>query len=334
MFKINNKKLLLFNILILIGITLLIIVNIFILAGSMSAGIFEQALIIVLSFSLGSCMIVFLKKNLEFVKKLKEFCAKYYILNPSSVNQESTIYTIEHAITLLDEIYQQRNYTEALLKQEEITNLQSQINPHFLYNSLEAIRSEAISHNDLIAANMSEALAKYFRYNICKTGDIVTLKEEIDNVENYIKIQKYRFSNRIYYHVFFHVEMEEVIKASIPKLTLQPIIENAIYHGLETRVNGGEVSLHVTATEKRLILVISDNGVGMEKEQLERINEELKNYNYSAIQQYKSVHNGIALANVNQRIKMLFGNQYGLTFSSVKDIGTEVEITIPFIIDE
>lgn len=238
----------------------------------------------------------------------------------------------EKKIKEIEEERERREYqVEYERRKAEIVSLQSQINPHFLYNTLELIRSEAIMHSDFEAAEISEALANYFRYNISKKKDVVTLKEELRNVDNYISIQKKRFGKRVSYEVRYHTEEEEVLEALMPKLTLQPLVENSIYHGLEKRAKGGKVTVHITNTGKRLIIQVEDDGPGMDAKTLEEVKRQMEDENYKIENPTKSKHGGIALGNINSRIKMIFGKEYGLTFSATREIGAEAEIVIPFM---
>lgn len=214
-------------------------------------------------------------------------------------------------------------------KKAEIVSLQSQINPHFLYNTLEVIRSEAIINRDMEAAEMAEALANYFRYNISKRKDVVTLGEELDNIDNYISIQKKRFGERISYYVEYHTEESEARMTMIPKLTLQPLVENAIYHGIEKKAKGGTVTVHATVTANRLIIQVEDDGPGMDRQTLEEVERQIAGEQVAASAS-KGKHGGIALANINQRIKMMYGEEYGLTFSATREVGAEAELTIPY----
>jgi two-component system, sensor histidine kinase YesM len=241
----------------------------------------------------------------------------------------SITHNLNRMISLLKESMEREHALDILRKQAEISKLQSQINPHFLYNTLESIRGEAIIQRNDDVAEMTEALANYFRYSISKKGDFVTLSDELRNVENYITIQKYRFDNRISFRIQYHSPESDVLQCFMPKLTLQPIIENSIYHGLETKIDDGEVVIHITATEKRLIIVVSDNGVGIDNETLERINEHLNNEKILILDNEQKNHLGIAMANINQRLKLLWGNEYGITISSTLNMGTDVELTLP-----
>ena len=119
-----------------------------------------------------------------------------------------------------------------LVKQAELNALQNQINPHFLYNTLECIRGKAMVQGAEQIANMTEALSAFFRYSISIQENLVTLEQELQNTKNYFLIQKYRFGNRFHLRIFL-VEESEAGEYLMPKMTLQPIVENAIFHGLE-----------------------------------------------------------------------------------------------------
>lgn len=231
--------------------------------------------------------------------------------------------------TAIKELKEQKDRYEYDMHKAEIVSLQSQINPHFLYNTLEVIRSEAMINKDPVAAQMAESLANYFRYNISRRSDIVSLGDELDNLENYILIQKKRFGSRVNYEVDYQTDKQEARGAQIPKLSLQPLVENSIYHGIETKAQGGTVTVHVTVTGKRLIINVADDGVGMTVEELKELNRHITQD--IKIKKEDDRHGGIALMNVNKRIRMMYGDQYGLSFSSVKEIGTEAEITLPYI---
>lgn len=233
-------------------------------------------------------------------------------------------------IRALDRQYQQMKY-DLLYDREkaEIISLQSQINPHFLYNTLEGIRSEALINGDEAAATMTEALANYFRYNISKKKDIVTVGEELDNIDNYIRIQQRRFGAKIAYEIEYDTDQEEVREARIPKLTLQPLVENSIYHGLEKKADKGTVRVYVVTTQDRIVLRVTDDGPGMSRAALEEVERNLRGDGPPLEEGSRERHGGIALANVHRRIRMLYGNAYGLTISSALGVGTEAEITIP-----
>lgn len=216
-------------------------------------------------------------------------------------------------------------------KQAELAALQSQINPHFLYNTLESIRGQALIDDNNEIAKMVEALAALFRYSISRTGDLVTLRDELANIQNYMMIQRYRFNNRFSLKIYIDDEDEKAYDYFIPKLILQPVVENAIFHGLEETLEDGKVDIEVIVTESNLILTVSDNGKGMDSKSLLELNKRIRSSN-----QYlednaegRKNHTGIALDNIQRRIKLLFGEEYGLNVYSTLNQGTDVEITIP-----
>jgi two-component system sensor histidine kinase YesM len=218
-----------------------------------------------------------------------------------------------------------------LQKQAQLDALQSQINPHFLYNTLDSIRGLAYTEGAENTADMIEAMSAFFRYSIGGTNDLVELQQEIKSLDNYMHIQKYRFNNR--YKVVKQIDSDsnDLLNYRLPKLTLQPLIENAIYHGLEKKTEGGEIILRIITTQSRLIISVIDNGVGMDDSTLRRLNEEFENESIAQLEKPNSETRGVALVNVNARIKLLFGNNFGLTAYSTIGIGTEFQITLPLV---
>ncbi len=238
------------------------------------------------------------------------------------------------AMQKFKEIIDTKELIEGSKKHAEYLALQNQINPHFLYNTLEGIRSEAIIEGVESIANMTEALETFFRYTISDMDKLATLEEEISNVENYCTIQRFRFGEKINFKIECPEDQDrEVFQAKIPKLTLQPIVENAVFHGIEPKMGEGIVTLKVLATPRRLLITISDNGVGMEEEHVHLLNDKLKGASLTYIKKDKKT-GGIALLNVNNRIKLLFGDEYGIYLYSKAGAGTDVEITLPLILEE
>ena len=209
--------------------------------------------------------------------------------------------------------------------------LQNQINPHFLYNTLDSIRSEAMLAQLDNVADMTEALASFFRYTISKTDDLVSVEEELQNCATYFKIQKYRFEDRMQMEVQCAPEKwEEIRRCRLPKLTLQPILENSIIHGTELKLGGGKISIYLETTQKRLLIRVSDNGVGMDEKTLSELNSRLGK-NALGIQKEEQSKGGLALVNVDHRIRLLFGDEYGLHVFSVQGCGTDVEVSLPVV---
>lgn len=203
--------------------------------------------------------------------------------------------------------------SELVKKQSELAYLQSQINPHFLYNTLESIKGMAVEEGAHNIFNMTKALAMVFRYSI-KGTDSVPLREELKIVKSYIDIQKIRFGSRLEAEYRFP---EEILDIKVPKMILQPIVENAIFHGIEPKVGEGLLRLEGDLVENVLHVSIKDNGVGIEDDKL------------MTLMKSDDQTTGIGLENVNNRIKLTYGSEYGVRLHSEAGKGTEVVIMIP-----
>ncbi|MBC5648813.1 sensor histidine kinase [Christensenella tenuis] len=209
----------------------------------------------------------------------------------------------------------------------ELSQLQSQINPHFLYNTLESIRGLALMKNVPEIAEMLESLSQLFRNNTRKIGLLVPLSDEIKNVDNYILIQKFRFQDRFTFEKKIADGDRDLTKCLIPNFIIQPILENAITHGLESKPSGGKITLSIYSTQSRLLLQVSDNGSGIPDKKLRELISLLNSEKMADTAD--SIHVGIGIININQRIKMQYGNEYGLSIASTINVGTQVEITLP-----
>lgn len=214
--------------------------------------------------------------------------------------------------------------TKLRQKQAEYLALQNQINPHFLYNALEAIRTDALLADCGDIAETTEALATFFRYTISNVKEDVTFSEELDNTENYFTIQRCRFGDKMALEL--ELENEQLLEARMPKLILQPLVENAVTHGLEGKLGPGTVRIVVENSDKTLFLRVRDNGVGISAEQVEQLNRQFAE-NTGAIAGRRK--GGIALCNVNSRIRLMFGENYGLHILSAAGVGTECCVTLP-----
>jgi two-component system sensor histidine kinase YesM len=213
-------------------------------------------------------------------------------------------------------------------RQTEVAALQSQINPHFLYNTLEAIRGKALLEGAQETSDMVEALSRLFRYSISLPGQFVTLEQELENLGDYMKIQEYRFGKKISFQKDIEAN-DALLSYELPKLTLQPIVENAIFHGLERKLGAGLIQLTIFTTQCHLIIRVSDDGVGMSDETLQRVQSRL-----SGGAPRPGSSKSIALSNVNERIRLRFGREYGLSVSSTLYVGTDVELFLPWRWDD
>ena len=230
----------------------------------------------------------------------------------------------------LDSILDKKNIIELSTKHAELLALQNQINPHFLYNTLEAIRGDALCEGIDSIADTTEALSTFFRYTITDTGNLVSVEDELENVENYFKIQQYRFGDKLDMRVNFPDDYARILECKLPKLTLQPVVENAIFHGLEAKAEGGVIIISLEMTEKKLLINIHDDGIGIDEEELIKINQRLE-ITSGPLTEEKRKRGGIALPNVSRRIKLLFGDEYGIHIYSIPNLGTEVRISVPII---
>lgn len=218
----------------------------------------------------------------------------------------------------------------ATKKQAQYLALQNQINPHFLYNTLEGIRSEALIAGMETISDMTEALATFFRYTISNLENLVTVEDELSNIENYYFIQQFRFEDRINLEIAYNKEdKDDLFSLNIPKLILQPIVENAIFHGIERKLGKGHIKIALEHTQNRLIINVKDDGFGIEEVILRQLNEKLSVFSLENEGLEKGKKGGIAIINVNNRIKLLFGEEYGVYIYSTPNIGTDVEITLP-----
>ncbi len=208
-------------------------------------------------------------------------------------------------------------------KEAELESLQSKINPHFLYNTLQSIQMKAVLDGNEKLAEMVELLGNYMRFSISSMKEIITFKKEMEYLEIYINLQKIRFGDKLNYKCETTKEAEQ---CKIMKLVLQPIVENAIYHGLEKKVGDWTITLNTYVEDDRLHINITDNGVGLSKKEL----EDLKHKIFSDEQNQSS----IGLKNVYQRLKLVFDDLFEFKVDSIQNLGTNIEICIPAIYEE
>lgn len=262
-------------------------------------------------------------------KMVQRFMEGYFFSGSEDADMPVLTPYMGSQMKLMEKIMRSPQFMDLNKRQAQYLALQNQINPHFLYNTLESIRGEALIAGLDSVADMTEALAKFFRYTITKVENLVSVEEELDNCETYFGIQKYRFGDRLNLHVEYETgEYEKIMNCRIPKLTLQPILENSIIHGTELKIGAGNLYIRFECTEERLVIRISDDGVGMDEETLEKLNRKLGRTTDS-LSSGDEGKGGIALANVNNRIHLIFGDEYGMHVYSVLHRGTDVEITLP-----
>ena len=206
-------------------------------------------------------------------------------------------------------------------RKSEFDTLQSQINPHFLYNTLDIIVWMIENERKSEAVKVVTALARFFRISLSRGKSIIPVRDELEHVRNYLMIQHMRFKNKFSYAIEAD---EEVMGLASLKLMLQPLVENAIYHGMEFMDGDGEIVIRVFKENGQLCFLIQDNGLGMTPEQVERL--------FSDTSHVPSRRgSGIGVRNVNERVKLYFGEDYGLTIHSEPDEGTKIFIRLPAV---
>ena len=220
-----------------------------------------------------------------------------------------------HMVVRIQELMEQVRQEEITLRKTELNALQAQINPHFLYNTLDSIAWMCEEDRTKEAVEMVNALARLFRISTSRGHELITLEKEVEHAKSYLKIQNYRYKNQFAYE--FDVE-ESCLSYLCNKITLQPIIENAIYHGIDRMVDEGYIKICIREEEMAIRMTVTDNGVGMSEEQCQEI-----------LHREAGDRTGIGIKNVNDRIRIYFGEEYGLHITSELDEGTCVEIRIP-----
>ncbi len=223
-----------------------------------------------------------------------------------------------HMARRIQQLMEQVRREETALRKTELKALQAQINPHFLYNTLDSIQWMCEQGRTEDATRMVGALARLFRISISRGKELIPIRDELQHAKNYLVIQSYRYRNQFSYTFDVEDGLEEYL---CNKITIQPLIENAIYHGLDRMVDAGEIRVAVrTAPDAPgdILITVADNGVGMTQEQCRRI-----------LQKERSDSSGIGVKNVNDRLKIYFGSRYGLSIQSELDVGTVVTVRIP-----
>ena len=223
----------------------------------------------------------------------------------------------EQIETLMEEIIRQQNER----RKSELDALQSQINPHFLYNTLDSITWMIEGERNDEAVFMISQLARLFRISLSKGHTIISIKDELQHAQSYMNIQKVRYKNK--FQISFDIA-PDILDCCIVKLILQPILENAINYGVREMDDCGEIIVRGSRQKDEILLTVTDNGMGIPEEEVEFLLTDTKRVHKKG--------SGVGLVNVNNRIKILFGEQYGLHIESELDEGTTVSIKIPAII--
>ncbi len=260
-----------------------------------------------------------LKKLEAAMKEIEE--ADYLLVEEVNIGKQKEIASLSESFNLMmrriKELMDKVVEEQETQRKSELKALQYQINPHFLYNTLDSIVWLVDNNKNKEASEMVVALAKLFRISISRGRNIITVKDELEHARSYLLIQSIRYADAFKYE--FDID-PEVVEYTTLKLILQPMIENAIYHGLKNRIDEGYIKISAKLVNTKVVFEISDNGYGMRKEKIEELYENFKN---------PDLNDGVGLKNIYLRLKIYYGDEADLLIESELDEGTTIKIIIP-----
>lgn len=234
------------------------------------------------------------------------------------------VFSVFVPLSITEPIEKQVRAEQRQLRKAEFELLQAQINPHFLYNTLDAIVWSAEAGNQKQVIQMVGSLSDFFRTSLNRGREIVTVREDLQHVCSYLEIQKIRYMDILEYEILVPEELNDF---KIPKITLQPLVENALYHGIKNKRGGGKITLRGHEEKDFFTIEVEDNGIGMTEERLLAVRKGLSEKAPQKSELY-------GLYNVNERIRLNFGDEYGIQISSEHEKGTVVEVRLPKILTE
>lgn len=330
-FEINDKKYYLsYSVSDYTGFTVVISVEENELMGDMNT--LRNRNLFLLVFLLFSVLIITILGTKRLIIPLKRLVEAMKSVSNGDFKTQVTINTEDEIGTLSKNFNQMINYIDTLITKEyqaelknkdsELRALQGQINPHFLYNTLESISMEAEINDDTEVADMINDLGVFFRYSIENKSKYINIIDEISHISIYIAIQNIRFDKRI---KFTYNVPNKLKNWNVAKLMLQPLIENSIIHGLKNNDDILNINLDIEKKNNLIFLTIKDNGNGMTQ------SEQISLLKYINNENLEDTSKSIGLKNVQQRIKLIYGSEYGISISSKKGFWTELIIKIPFI---
>lgn len=230
--------------------------------------------------------------------------------------------SLNSMIDKINELLEQVTKEQVRLRKAEFELLQAQINPHFLYNTLDAIVWLAESGEQKKVVSMVGSLSEFFRMSLNQGKDIVSVREELQHVRSYLEIQQVRYQDILEYEIAVPEELNAYL---IPKITIQPLVENALYHGIKNKRGVGKITISGYETDGVFYLKVEDNGIGITQERLEQV----RNGILGKVSTGKAIY---GLYNVNERIRLNFGEQYGITLESIYGEQTKVSVMLPCIV--
>ncbi|MBQ1901945.1 MAG: sensor histidine kinase [Lachnospiraceae bacterium] len=232
-------------------------------------------------------------------------------------------------VTEIDMLVQDIKKEQKNKRKMELSLLQSQINPHFLYNTLDTILWLTDSGDSENAVKMLTSLSSFFRSTLSKGRENITVGEEIMHIKSYLEIQQFRYRDIMEYEISVPEEMHHYY---IMKLTLQPLVENALYHGIKNKRGKGKITISGWLDGMDLLLFVRDNGIGMSEDELRRLVDTINSSENPKVKPEESGH-GFGLRNVQQRLKLRYGEEYGIRIESRYQFGTVVTVRIPRLVE-
>ncbi|MDD6811150.1 MAG: sensor histidine kinase [Lachnospiraceae bacterium] len=269
----------------------------------------------------------------SITKPIRELCGVTRQISEGNFSARTEVKTGDEVSQLSDSINEMSEHLEIMVHQikederkmryAELRLLQEQINPHFLYNTLDTIIWLIEGNLSEQAVDMVMSLSSFFRLSLSDGKEFITIQDEECHIRSYLEIQQVRYHDILDYEIIMD---EQIYPYKILKLTLQPLVENALYHGIKYKRAKGKITVRGSflpeENGRKILLTVTDNGVGMEQEELERLQKEIT-------RPCKETESGFGLANVNERIRMNFGMEYGMNIQSKKGEGTSVQVIIP-----
>lgn len=213
-------------------------------------------------------------------------------------------------------------------KKQQLMALENQINPHFLYNTLDTFRGVAIENGQFELSDMIEALSEMFKYSVKYDMEMVSINAELNYLMRYIQLLQLRSPGRFEYRENINCTPEQLFLEHCPRFVLQPVVENSIRHGLYKK-KGGCITVTMEIRNGDFYIIVEDNGCGMEQNAVIELNKRINCFERGEEKEKGRAYGGIGLTNVNRRIKMFCGEMYGLSVTSVLNVGTQIEICIP-----
>lgn len=287
------------------------------------AGIVILTLVIVLSYRISRSI----TRPIREISKVTEAVSRGDLSVRTNVSAGAEVGVLAKS---LDEMIDRINLLLVQVKQEQISLrktelelLQSQINPHFLYNTLDTIVWLAEDGDQHEVVSMVKSLSEFFRSTLSAGKDVVPIAEEIKHITSYLQIQQVRYQDILEYEIDIDESMHKYL---IPKITIQPLVENALYHGIKNKRGKGKIHVYGKLYSNYMILYVKDNGIGIKEDRLLQIQEKINNTD-------ERDDDAFGLHNVNERIRLKFGTRYGIHIESEYTKGTKVSIFLPLIIE-